>query len=376
MDGGEQVASLDEFSREQVILSALRTTGRVAVADLAARFGVSDGDGPQGPRRAGAPVAAAPGPRRRGQPRRQRRGRLRGAVHRLPRAQAGDRQGGRGGGPRRRRHRDRLRRPPRSTWPRRSWTGANLVVVTNGLRLATLLMERSSARVLVLGGVLRRSAGSLVGPIGDVLTSRGRIAKGFFGLVGLSAAHGLMDISGRGGPDQARHGRGLRRGATACSTRPRSTASACTRSPPAEHDRRSVHRRRGARRSSSRNGATAVSRCTMAAVPTSHRGRRSARRARPTVRRLDTASATDSAAAASKSGAPTLPRQRSLDAPCPKADRRRRARRRGRARAQPDARRRTRPTPAAGGAGSGAAAARPTRSRSCRSCRACPTSRR
>ena len=70
-----------------------------------------------------------------------------------------------------------------------------LVVVTNGLRLATLLMEQSSARVLVLGGVLRRSAGSLVGPIGDVLSSRGRIAKGFFGLVGLSAVHGLMDIS-------------------------------------------------------------------------------------------------------------------------------------------------------------------------------------
>ena len=58
-----------------------------------------------------------------------------------------------------------------------------------------LFMEQSSARVLVLGGVLRRSAGSLVGPIGDVLASRGRIAKGFFGLVGLSTAHGLMDIS-------------------------------------------------------------------------------------------------------------------------------------------------------------------------------------
>ena len=67
--------------------------------------------------------------------------------------------------------------------------------MTNGLRLATLLMEQSSARVLVLGGVLRRSAGSLVGPIGDVLCSRGRITKGFFGLVGLSIVHGLMDIS-------------------------------------------------------------------------------------------------------------------------------------------------------------------------------------
>ena len=35
------MASLDEFSREQVILSALRTSGRVAVNDLSARFGVS-----------------------------------------------------------------------------------------------------------------------------------------------------------------------------------------------------------------------------------------------------------------------------------------------------------------------------------------------
>jgi DeoR/GlpR family transcriptional regulator of sugar metabolism len=71
----------------------------------------------------------------------------------------------------------------------------NLIVVTNGLRLAMLLMEQSSARVLLLGGMMRRSAGSVVGPIGDVLSSRGRIGKGFFGLVGLSTTHGLMDIS-------------------------------------------------------------------------------------------------------------------------------------------------------------------------------------
>jgi DeoR/GlpR family transcriptional regulator of sugar metabolism len=71
----------------------------------------------------------------------------------------------------------------------------NLVVITNGLRLAVLFMQQSSARVLVPGGVVRRSAGSLVGPIGDVLAGRGRIAKGFFGVVGLSTLHGLMDIS-------------------------------------------------------------------------------------------------------------------------------------------------------------------------------------
>jgi DeoR/GlpR family transcriptional regulator of sugar metabolism len=68
-------------------------------------------------------------------------------------------------------------------------------VITNGLRLAMLFMQHSSARVLVPGGVVRRSAGSLVGPIGDVLAGRGKIGKGFFGVVGLSTRHGLMDIS-------------------------------------------------------------------------------------------------------------------------------------------------------------------------------------
>jgi DeoR/GlpR family transcriptional regulator of sugar metabolism len=71
----------------------------------------------------------------------------------------------------------------------------NLVVITNGLRAATLLMEQSNAMVLLPGGVLRRAAESLVGPIGDLLTGRGRIQMGFFGLVGLSPENGLMDIS-------------------------------------------------------------------------------------------------------------------------------------------------------------------------------------
>jgi len=74
-------------------------------------------------------------------------------------------------------------------------TRRNLVVITNGLRTATLLMEQTNAMVLLPGGVLRRAAESLVGPIGDLLTGRGRIQKGFFGLVGLSPKHGLMDIS-------------------------------------------------------------------------------------------------------------------------------------------------------------------------------------
>jgi DeoR family transcriptional regulator of aga operon len=74
-------------------------------------------------------------------------------------------------------------------------TRRNLVVITNGLRTATLLMEQTNAMVLLPGGVLRRAAESLVGPIGDLLTGRGRIQKGFFGLVGLSPKNGLMDIS-------------------------------------------------------------------------------------------------------------------------------------------------------------------------------------
>jgi DeoR family transcriptional regulator of aga operon len=48
--------------------------------------------------------------------------------------------------------------------------------------------------VLMPGGVLRRSAESMVGPIGDVLSGRGRIDKGFFGLMGLSTDLGLLDM--------------------------------------------------------------------------------------------------------------------------------------------------------------------------------------
>lgn len=71
---------------------------------------------------------------------------------------------------------------------------SNLVVITNGLRTAELFMERSTAMVVMPGGVLRRSTGSMVSPIGDVLAGRGRIDKGFFGLMGLSTEFGLLDL--------------------------------------------------------------------------------------------------------------------------------------------------------------------------------------
>jgi DeoR family transcriptional regulator of aga operon len=189
------MASLDEFSRERFILAALRTTGRVSVADLAARFGVST-------------VTV-----RKDLEALERKSllkRVRGGAVGLGASDEGAFE-------------LRLRDSRESKvaiakaaadlvrdgdvvaidssttayyLAREILDRRNLVVVTNGLRLATLFMEQSSARVLVLGGILRRSAASLVGPVGDVLISRGRIAKGFFGLVGLSVTHGLMDISG------------------------------------------------------------------------------------------------------------------------------------------------------------------------------------
>jgi DeoR family transcriptional regulator of aga operon len=63
------------------------------------------------------------------------------------------------------------------------------------MRAAMLLMAESSAMVVLPGGVLRRSAESVVGPMSDVLSGRGRIDKGFFGLVGLSTELGLLEVS-------------------------------------------------------------------------------------------------------------------------------------------------------------------------------------
>jgi DeoR/GlpR family transcriptional regulator of sugar metabolism len=71
----------------------------------------------------------------------------------------------------------------------------DLIVITNGLKTATLFLERSSAMVVMPGGVLRRSAGSMVGQFGDVLAARGTIDKGFFGVKGLSVTHGLMEMA-------------------------------------------------------------------------------------------------------------------------------------------------------------------------------------
>lgn len=71
----------------------------------------------------------------------------------------------------------------------------DLLVVTDGLRLATLLMEHSNATILMPGGVIRRQSGSMVGALSDVLEGRGRISKGFFGVATVSLQLGMLGRS-------------------------------------------------------------------------------------------------------------------------------------------------------------------------------------
>ncbi len=70
-----------------------------------------------------------------------------------------------------------------------------LMVVTNSMRTATLLMERSDATVVMPGGVLRRASHSVVGAFSDVLEGRGRIKSGFFGAASVSRTLGLLELS-------------------------------------------------------------------------------------------------------------------------------------------------------------------------------------
>ena len=186
--------SLDEFAREQAILNTLNAQGRVVVNELAGEFGVS---------------AVTVRKDLEGLERRSMLRRVRGGAVSVGASDEGAFE------MRLRHSRDVKQRIARTVAPlvrhgdvialdssttcyylaKEILDRRDLVVVTNALRLAMLLMEQSSAMVLMPGGVLRRSAGSMVGPIGDVLTGRGRINKGFFGVVAISTVHGLMDLS-------------------------------------------------------------------------------------------------------------------------------------------------------------------------------------
>jgi DeoR family transcriptional regulator of aga operon len=75
-----------------------------------------------------------------------------------------------------------------------------LVVVTNGLLVATALADAPGITVLVTGGMLRLSAMSVVGDFGADVLRTTRINKGFLGVRGLSLSRGLMDLN----PDEVR----------------------------------------------------------------------------------------------------------------------------------------------------------------------------
>ena len=185
---------LDEYEREQAILLELESSGRVSVNDLAARFGVS----------AVTVRKDLDALERRSLLRRIRGGAVgsgnsdEGAWSMRVRHSADGKQAIAAAAAALVRDGDSVALDSSTTsyyLAQRLLDRRNLVVVTNGLRTARLFMEGSNAMVVLPGGVLRRSAESMVGPIGDLLTGRGRIRKGFFGLVGLSPELGLLDVS-------------------------------------------------------------------------------------------------------------------------------------------------------------------------------------
>jgi DeoR/GlpR family transcriptional regulator of sugar metabolism len=70
-----------------------------------------------------------------------------------------------------------------------------LVVVTNGLRVAMALADAPGVSVIVPGGLLRLPAMSLVGDFASSVLRTTSIGKGFFGARGVSLERGLMDLN-------------------------------------------------------------------------------------------------------------------------------------------------------------------------------------
>ena len=75
-----------------------------------------------------------------------------------------------------------------------------LVVVTNGLRIASALADAPGVSVIVPGGVVRMAAMSVVGDFASSVLRSTRIGRGFFGARGISAERGLMDLN----PDEVK----------------------------------------------------------------------------------------------------------------------------------------------------------------------------
>jgi DeoR/GlpR family transcriptional regulator of sugar metabolism len=70
-----------------------------------------------------------------------------------------------------------------------------LVVVTNGVRIASALADAPGVSVIMPGGVVRFAAMSLVGDFASSVLHSTRIGRGFFGARGISLERGLMDLN-------------------------------------------------------------------------------------------------------------------------------------------------------------------------------------
>jgi DeoR/GlpR family transcriptional regulator of sugar metabolism len=72
-------------------------------------------------------------------------------------------------------------------------TWHQLTVVTNSIRIALELAGHPGITVLLLGGRVRREALSVVGPLGDGVFRRVNVHKAFLGALGISMDAGLTD---------------------------------------------------------------------------------------------------------------------------------------------------------------------------------------
>jgi DeoR/GlpR family transcriptional regulator of sugar metabolism len=70
-----------------------------------------------------------------------------------------------------------------------------LTVITNGIFIALTLLDAQSITVLMPGGFLRRDSVSLVGAEGNDFIKGFNIQKGFFGAKGLTLEEGLTDVN-------------------------------------------------------------------------------------------------------------------------------------------------------------------------------------
>jgi DeoR/GlpR family transcriptional regulator of sugar metabolism len=72
---------------------------------------------------------------------------------------------------------------------------ANLTVITNGLRIASELAGSAGITVVMPGGFVRWEALSVVGPLGDGLFRKVNVGKAFMGAAGFNLSAGLSDAT-------------------------------------------------------------------------------------------------------------------------------------------------------------------------------------